>query len=594
MEVPIARVKKIRAIRHSISNTVRMLAGRQLQVRQAGSKAYVRLDETGVPNLINIPVIPDTASDKLLNGVQGYLDHEIGHVLFTDINVWRLKAKKSTPQLETFYWNILEDSFIEKRMIDRFKGSSFNLNNSRELMIDHIDGIIPTIKSDNGSEKEWWNLFCVCALRAMSGESIFVSYMEDKWHLIPNSVKTLEKFKSELLTVESTKEASNLSLRIVEALFGKQNPEDEKSPENNAEGKPSEGKPSEDESSEGFKVNEDDLGNNPFTLEDFDSGQATTQQNLMEIIISKIAVDEFNSTDYIPFTTSNDIIEPVKMPQNMAGVDRSFEIIDSKSKEMVGVLQKGLERAFLAMSKKRWESGRTSGKLNTSGLSRLVVGDDRVFRQRVITKSKEVAVSLLIDCSGSMSGREIRLAIMAAWSLSEVMDRLNISSEVIGFTTEYFPYNATESLKKDNRDGDLYSRFRPLYMPIFKTFIDRFGIVQKKRLAVYHAGLGHMSCNIDGECLRIAADRLMNRPESGKTIIVLSDGYPAGDGNSQKLRSHLKSTALDIEREGINVVGIGIGTDAPARFYRKHVKLDNIDDLPSTVLSKLREAILQP
>ena len=137
----------------------------------------------------------------------------------------------------------------------------------------------------------------------------------------------------------------------------------------------------------------------------------------------------------------------------------------------------------------------------------------------------------------------------------------------------------------------------PIYMPIFKDFHEGFGNQVKRRIALW-AGSSYGSrlhTNVDGESVRYAADRLLARKEPGKTMLVLSDGLPsaAASEDNDKLCNHLKKVCEDIEREGVNLVGIGIDTDAPKRFYRKHVLLKNVEDLPETVIGELRDSILQ-
>ncbi|MNN73490.1 hypothetical protein D3C81_1896110 [compost metagenome] len=47
-----------------------------------------------------------------------------------------------------------------------------------------------------------------------------------------------------------------------------------------------------------------------------------------------------------------------------------------------------------------------------------------------------------------------------------------------------------------------------------------------------------------------------------------------------------------IEADGVNIVGVGIMSDSVQEFYRKNVKLDDINELPGLVLKQLRDALL--
>jgi cobaltochelatase CobT len=71
---------------------------------------------------------------------------------------------------------------------------------------------------------------------------------------------------------------------------------------------------------------------------------------------------------------------------------------------------------------------RAMKKLHDTGIAQTVSG----FRSK---EGRRLAVSILIDNSGSMRGRPI--TITAAWSLliGEWLDRLGVSTEILGFTT---------------------------------------------------------------------------------------------------------------------------------------------------------------
>lgn len=75
-------------------------------------------------------------------------------------------------------------------------------------------------------------------------------------------------------------------------------------------------------------------------------------------------------------------------------------------------------------------------------------------------------------------------------------------------------------------------------------------------------------------------------------MIVFSDGMPAASVSSSKLNNHLKQVVARIEKEGTNIVGIGICSDSVQHFYRKNVKLDNVEELPGIVLNQLRDALM--
>ena len=111
-------------------------------------------------------------------------------------------------------------------------------------------------------------------------------------------------------------------------------------------------------------------------------------------------------------------------------------------------------------------------------------------------------------------------------------------------------------------------------------------------LSVVSSSQVHMGCNADGESVLWAAERLAVRPESRKLLVVLSDGMPAGgfDGDGD---AYLKHVCNLIETESpIDLVGIGIRTDAPERFYKHHQILHEAEKLDETLFTLLRNFLV--
>ncbi|NQZ54737.1 MAG: hypothetical protein HRT93_10875 [Piscirickettsiaceae bacterium] len=261
---------------------------------------------------------------------------------------------------------------------------------------------------------------------------------------------------------------------------------------------------------------------------------------------------------------------------------------------MVGPLQKNLERLIVAKQRSRWMPGLRSGRVNPSSLYKLKTGDDRVFRRRDIQgETKDVAVSLVVDCSGSMGGARIATAMASVYAMAQVLEKIGVTYEVIGFTTgDELPYSVKDELRRDEEKmGRNFSRTETIYMPIFKGFGERLKVEQRKRFA-YAPHKSFLANNIDGECIEIAALRLLGRPEHGKVMFVLSDGQPAAYGNGREQSKHLKGVVKKYIKLGIELFGIGIQTNAVEKYYPDYVVLDDIAELPNKVMSQLSRVML--
>ena len=105
---------------------------------------------------------------------------------------------------------------------------------------------------------------------------------------------------------------------------------------------------------------------------------------------------------------------------------------------------------------------------------------------------------------------------------------------------------------------------------------------------------GILKENIDGEALVWANNRLKNRQEKRKILIVISDGAPVDDSTlsvnpGNYLERNLRDVINQIEgRKEIELVAIGIGHDV-SRYYSKAITIMDVDQLGEVLLNELSE-----
>lgn len=331
------------------------------------------------------------------------------------------------------------------------------------------------------------------------------------------------------------------------------------------------------------------LGKSLFDFADdaFDKADVSSQ---LAVLIANEAVDLLRDNDYNVFTREFDRIEILQPPTiNPAWVPE----LDEKTRSMTGRMQKDIERMMASQSHVIRVPGFRAGRLNGPSLHRIVQGDDRLFNRKQEHKSKETAVTLLVDNSGSMSGAKIETAMVAAYALAQTLERVGIPCELMGFTTgDHRGAGSRKAVEETNRqiwkemqNGITYHRTVPIVMPIYKEFDERINSEVKKRIAYMANAQNGMVTNVDGESLEYAAVRLMRRREKRKVMLVLSDGQPAGARNAA---GHLKQTTEKLEKIGIDLVGIGIMDQAVRRFYKNHIVLNRVEDLPTEVMRELK------
>ena len=176
-------IKEVQDFRDSVKRVVALLSGKNIPVAERGDDAYVRYNDDGEPILVNIPSIPDNATPALMNAVRGFLDHEVAHILFTDIRVSnKMREKGRVPSWSL--WNALEDVFIERKMGQVFNGTRRNLMATQRLIIEKVfkpkasEAIAYCGKDQRAL---FLNFFLCPVVRAWDGQAPFVDFMDEYW-----------------------------------------------------------------------------------------------------------------------------------------------------------------------------------------------------------------------------------------------------------------------------------------------------------------------------------------------------------------------------------------------------------------------------
>lgn len=316
--------------------------------------------------------------------------------------------------------------------------------------------------------------------------------------------------------------------------------------------------------------------------------------------ISSMGKDAAESADYLIYSTDFDVIEPFTTGDMERKAESGSRKIRALIDGLIGPMQNSLQRALVSRNKSFWRTMQHFGRLNSASLARLSVGDTRVFRRREETRSKNYDVTLLIDASGSMwhsSGGSLtrfQTAMVAAYGLGETLHRIGVNFEILGFTTKQHTSAWNDECRRaERKHGVRFGRIDWIYMPIFKSFDERWTPTTMNRIAAAFTDSSFLRENVDGECVQIAAQRLMSQKSEGKLLIVLSDGSPACcSSNYASLNRHLRRSVQVAERSGIKVVGVGVDTDVVRSFYDDYIVLNDVTKLPTEVVDQLQRVLL--
>lgn len=365
-----------------------------------------------------------------------------------------------------------------------------------------------------------------------------------------------------------------------------------------------------DESDAGFAPHADDMSLDDAlkALENVDEEiGSSTEDALASAIKSELA--SASLSDYRPYNRSYDFLGPIdeaeehiKRARKAFGaipmyspVDRYrivpegrklFEIKVERhlSSSVSSTLAKDLERAIASRNRVQFIPGQRRGRVHGASLYRLSMNDDRVFRRKEDHKAVNACVQQVIDLSGSMGGRKIELALASAYTLADALDRIHVPNVITGFTTYGNPDVATMSKRG-------FSRFEALMLPIIKNWHEKANSPEIRARMGCVAETFPLLNNVDGESIAQLASLFAGRMEDKKIMIVQSDGAPcaAGDGFS----NHLRSVTNDIENTSdINLLAIGILTDAPRRYYKNYALVNKVEELGTSVVSELSRIIL--
>lgn len=208
--------------------------------------------------------------------------------------------------------------------------------------------------------------------------------------------------------------------------------------------------------------------------------------------------------------------------------------------------------------------------------------------------TSDVAISILIDHSGSLRGEKSCLVAAIAGVVSHFLVKLGVRHEILGFTTS--TWYGGESKFAWRRAGcpPAPGRLCDVLHVVHRDFTNQNALSEAELNVMTRSGL--LKENVDGEALEWASSRLQRAPESRRILLVVSDGAPADDATLEAngpniLDDHLIKVTEGIIRSGqLELYGVGIEYDM-SRYYPQFVTVQSGGDI-SRVLLPTFNAIL--
>ena len=300
-------------------------------------------------------------------------------------------------------------------------------------------------------------------------------------------------------------------------------------------------------------------------------------------------------TDYSIYSSNYDEIIDAK---DLVTNDESLRLrnqLDNLIKphiSTIGKLANRLQRLLLAKQNTSWNFNLEEGILDNARLHRVIANPSYPlsFKEETENQFKDTVVTLLIDNSGSMRGRSISLAAICADIIGSTLERCQIKTEILGFTTKHWKGGDSKKLWMINGSRANPGRLNDIRHIIYKSADNSWRRSRRYFGAMLREGL--LKENVDGEALAWSHERLQKRPEERKILIVISDGAPVDDSTlsanrEDYLDNHLREIILQIEKDSpIELQAIGIGHDV-TKYYKNALTINRAEELGEVLLDEL-------
>ena len=183
----------------------------------------------------------------------------------------------------------------------------------------------------------------------------------------------------------------------------------------------------------------------------------------------------------------------------------------------------------------------------------------------------EMAISVLLDNSGSMCGPRMEAGLKACVLLFDFCVSLGIPCMIAGHQVQY-------------AGGVKYT---------VCTDFDKVSRRDKYRIM----GMAPGGCNRDGMAIEISANQLAKRPETIKLLFVISDGQPNDDGyGGKEAADDIRSIVSKYRKKGIETFAVAIGDDKDkirAIYGDGFIDISDLQKLPKMLTSVVKKRIMR-
>ncbi len=390
------------------------------------------------------------------------------------------------------------------------------------------------------------------------------------------------------LEIDDTDPISEEDQQEEESDNEEKNTENDSSEEDSSET----GESPDQDSQEGSEETEEEIGDIDEDAIVDENQEVQANQSWLESLIGQTA--NFTYKVYTRAYDEEVTAEDLCSPEELQRLRKHLDQLMGSSKGTVSKLAHRLQRFLMAQQNRSWEFNKEEGILDSARLHKIITDPLTPLSYKVEkdTEFRDTSVSILVDSSGSMRGRSMTVAAICADIISTTLERCNVKTEVLGFTTKQWKGGESRKMWMEDGKPENPGRLNDIRHIIFKSADTPWRRGQKNFGLMLREGL--LKENVDGEALIWAHDRLSRRMEQRKILMVISDGAPVDDSTlstnqTNFLDLHLRQVIHSIETQSeVSLIAIGIGHDV-TRYYKNAVTIHRAEELGGAMLEQLTD-----
>ncbi len=313
-----------------------------------------------------------------------------------------------------------------------------------------------------------------------------------------------------------------------------------------------------------------------------DADHDEAEQSLSSVPSGSSKVFESAAQQYAVFTRGYDrVVDAAELlrPEQLVEYRIQLDGLIKAQAFNVQRLARALQQLLARPQREGWDFGQDEGVIDGRRLSQLCSSPNerRLFKSERLPLRSDCAMTILIDCSGSMK-RHMEIIAVLADLLARALDMAGVTNEVLGYSTG--AWNGGRARQAWARAGSPNhpGRLNETLHIVFKPAEQRWRHARAAMGALFKPDIFREG--IDGEALQWACSRLLKHEHRRRIVLVISDGCPMDTATQQVndtfyLDNHLRQVVRHHEiHSGIEILGLGAGLDLSV-FYNRCMGIDS-------------------